>query len=776
MLDEHRLNVDGPAPAPTVVTPRGSSAPPRPPQPPDTAYTIAPSGDGAFESKHLFDYLWIVYKRRWLAATTFVVVVVANALYAYTRVPIYRATARVIIQNQRQTYGLKDTTDNSTDLQMQLAILRSRSLAKKTMQSLGIWHESPAGEGLRPAAEQAATAAANRSQPTKLQAAWTIAQGVLGMIIGRSPAPPPISDEASADARQIDGFLGGFTITQVTGSGIIDIMYTSLNPAIAARYANALARAYVEQNLEFKAAYTQEISKWLAEHMVDQRAKIEASEKALQQYRETHGVVMLDERGTIVAQGLADLTASATKARTDRIEKESLYNQVHAMEGNLAALEAFPRLGSNTAVQQAKTELTNAQRQVVQLSETLLERHPDLIKAKDALKAAERRISTEIMKAAEAIRLDFEKAKATEESLTKTLEDQKREALASEGDNGSGVELNVLMRDVESNRQVYNTMMDKAREADLSGEIKSNNIRVLDDAEVPRSPAYSGGGGNMQYSMLAGLLLGVGLAFFFEYLDDRIKSPEQIKTHLGVAFLGLVPATKVGTNGSTPLLSDGVSPLFAEAFGGVRTNALFSMPEDGSRTILVASAGPREGKTLVASNLAVALAQAGQRVMIVDCDLRRPRVHEVFSVPQEPGLSNLIVGDAKASEMIRTRGGVTVLPAGRIPPNPAELLGSKRFQELIARLGERFEWIVIDSPPVLAVTDATILGHLASGVMFVVASEMTSKHTARTAIEQLVAAHARILGAVLNRVDLDANSYYYSRYYRREYSQYYVSK
>jgi succinoglycan biosynthesis transport protein ExoP len=193
--------------------------------------------------------------------------------------------------------------------------------------------------------------------------------------------------------------------------------------------------------------------------------------------------------------------------------------------------------------------------------------------------------------------------------------------------------------------------------------------------------------------------------------------------------------------------------------------------------VLVASAGPGEGKTLVASNLAIALAQAGQRVLIIDGDLRRPRLHDVFGVKQEPGLSNLIVGDAKPADVIRTTTtGVTVLPSGRIPPNPAELLGSRRFHELLTRLKEHFDWIVIDSAPVMAVTDAAVVGHMVSGVVFVVSSEMTNRYNARTAIDHLIAARSHLLGAVLNRVDLDGHAYYYGRYYRREYGEYYQSR
>jgi capsular exopolysaccharide synthesis family protein len=261
--------------------------------------------------------------------------------------------------------------------------------------------------------------------------------------------------------------------------------------------------------------------------------------------------------------------------------------------------------------------------------------------------------------------------------------------------------------------------------------------------------------------------------FLFEYLDNRIKSPQELRAHLNLPFLGMVPS--IDPSGGA-LLHDGVPPNFAEAIRAVRTNVLFSSADEGMRLIVVTSAGPGEGKSMFSSNLAVSLAQAGQRVLHVDADMRRPRVHAIFDLAQEPGLSNLLVGDCKPSEAIRKTAvqNLCVLPAGMIPPNPAELLGSKRCDDFFATLGQSFDWVILDSPPVLAVADASILANTATGVVFVVGADQTSRQAARAAVEQLQAVQAHLIGAVLNRVDLEKNPYYYSAYYRKEYSRYYA--
>jgi capsular exopolysaccharide synthesis family protein len=242
--------------------------------------------------------------------------------------------------------------------------------------------------------------------------------------------------------------------------------------------------------------------------------------------------------------------------------------------------------------------------------------------------------------------------------------------------------------------------------------------------------------------------------------------------------LGMLPALNVkDLRGAYPLLGGRVTANFNEAFRAVRTNILFSSAEEGSKMLVVTSTGPGEGKTTFAANLAVSIAQTGQRVLLIDADMRKPKLQEAFRVAQEPGLSNLLVGSAKASESVRTSEvtGLWLLPAGKIPPNPAELLGSQRFKDLSTSLREHFDWVIVDSPPVMAVIDAAVVAHGATGVVFVVGAEMTSRHAAQAAIEQLENAHAKVIGAVLNRVELEKHAYYYSQYYKKEYGQYYAT-
>jgi capsular exopolysaccharide synthesis family protein len=308
-------------------------------------------------------------------------------------------------------------------------------------------------------------------------------------------------------------------------------------------------------------------------------------------------------------------------------------------------------------------------------------------------------------------------------------------------------------------------------------ELNRSNIRLLDPAERPLAPISPNRRQDSLYGLLTGLIMACGVVFAFEQMDSRIKNPDEIRQHLGMPSLALLPAVHF-KRGKTPhpLINNGVPPAFGEAFRVLRTNLLFSSAEEGCRTMAVTSTGPGEGKSVVSNNLAIALAQTNQRVLIIDADMRQPRGHVLLDMLQEPGLSNLMVGDAKASECVRKTSvnGLWAVTAGRVPPNPAELVGSPRFHDLLQSLRQHFDWIIVDTPPVMAVADAALVGHVTQHVLFVVGTDMTSRRTAGHALERLELAKARVVGVVLNRVDFQRNAYYYSQYYRSEYADYYL--
>ena len=301
-------------------------------------------------------------------------------------------------------------------------------------------------------------------------------------------------------------------------------------------------------------------------------------------------------------------------------------------------------------------------------------------------------------------------------------------------------------------------------------------VALIDAAELPRVPVLPNHQRDLAISFAIGLALALLLTFLFEYLDSRIKTPDEIKAYLGLPFLGLIPVVPAKElRGASLLIDRGAPPDFSEAIRAVRTSVVFSSASEGGHSVMVTSTAPNEGKTVVATNLADALSQAEQRTLIIDADMRRPRVHEVFEFAQEPGLSNVLAGTADVHAAIRSTASpfLSILPAGMIPQNPAELLGSARYRQLLEDLRKEFDWIVVDAPPVMAVTDPAVISNGMSGVLFVVGAEMTPRRIAQNALDHLAAARARVIGAVLNRVNVHKHSYYYAEYYRKDYKRAY---
>jgi len=718
--------------------------------------------EAGFRRVHLVDYVRIIYKHRWIALTAFALLFLGTAIRTFTTTPIFEGQVQLLLDPANPNVMKFQEVNQGSYLyeqyfyQTQVNILKSRGLARRTIEALKLWDSPELGEGA--------------SSP-----------GVVARITGLFSTAGKTTEalgvgETAKQSLAIDAFLKALTVAPIRNSSLVNVRFASADPALAASVSNTLVRQYIDQNQENKFLSTKEASTWLSSQLAEERKKLEASEQALQNYRETGDAVALEDRQNIVVQRLADLNAAYTQARTERFEKEALYNQLRSLQNDRTALDTFPAILSNTFIQQLKVQLADLQRQQAQMGERLGEKHPEMIKLNSAIEATEARLNGELGKVVQSVRNEFLSAQTKEKSLATELEAQKAGALAL---NRKGIEYGVLRREAESNKQMYEALLQRSRETDVSGEMRASNIRVVDEAEVPRRPVRPRKAMNLVLGLLGGLVSGIGLALFVEYLDNRVKSPEEIKQFLGLSFLGLVPAVQAEDlpEGRSPLISDTVAQNFAEAFREVRTSVMFSSADEGPRSVLVTSTQPSEGKSVIAANLAVSLANAGLRVLLMDADMRKPRQHDLMKTKQDPGLSSLLVGRAKANEVVQktTTANLWVMPAGPNPPNPAELLGSTRFMNLVASLGEHFDWLVLDSPPVMAVTDAAVVAHRTTGVVFVVGSEQVDRHKALTAVHKLQASKAKVLGAVLNRANVQRNPYYYSHYYSHEYAGYYSS-
>lgn len=724
---------------------------------------------------HPTDYLRIAYKRRWVAIPAFLLVFVSGALDTIRAVPIYEARTQLLIERDsgRQTsidavlegpsVGYYDDSFYLT----QYRIIRSRSLAVRTVEAL---EKSGPAENLPP------EPGLSFSLGSLIGAARL---SVVRLVTPKATEPradAPVSvvaGETAALSWKVDRLLGGLSVVPVRNSSLVDLTFRSPDKVFAARAVNEVANQYRMRNLESRFLDTKEANDFLNQQLQEQRAKVEESEAALLRYRESHNAAAVDDRQNIVVQKLTELNAQVTRAKIERIDKEALYNQLLEVRRTGGRLDTIPIVLANAYIQKLRVEVATLEEKRNQMAAQYGPNWPPMKELATSLETARQRLDLEIDGVVNAVRNDFLAAKSKEDSLAGALNAQKGEAM---GLDRKAVEYAALEREAAGNRQLYENLMQRTKETGVTGQFRSSNIEIVDAAEIPQAPVLPDVSRDLMIAMAGGLLLAFGLVFAFEYFDSRIKSPDEIKTHLGMPFLGLVPTLPIKDGEQVLMGAMEVPPAFAEAMKAIRTGVVFSSADEGTRSVVVTSTAPHEGKTVVSSNLAAALAQTDQRTLIIDADMRRPRIHDVFGWQQDPGLSNVLVGTAKLADAIRKSAvpNLSVMTAGHIPPNPAELLGAPRFKELLNELKRHYDWIIIDAPPVMAVTDASLVGHIATGVVFVVGAEMTSRRHAAVAVEQLSAAHARFIGAVLNRANVQRHGYYYSTYYRKDYVRAYT--
>ena len=675
---------------------------------------------------HVLDYLAAIYRHRYLAVAVFLAVVVAAAVRAYTTTPLYRAQARVMIEiEDDQTTALagvlpgENVRDPEPYYQTQFRILTGRELARRTATALGLGRE------------------------------------------------PEFAGAAHDPGALVSAFMARVSAEPVKSSRLVDVGFVSADPRLAARAANQLTRDYVDQNAEVRRANLTSSITWLDQELERQRRRVEDSERAMATYRERQNALSLQDSQNIVVARLNSLNDAATRARTTLAQKESLYDQVKGLSPGEAA-DTIPAIQQNSFIQSLKAHVADLERERANLSERYGERHPEIIKVNASIRDSRRQLEAEITKAVDAVRKDYQTALAEERSLERSLDDQKGAALSLSRKN---VSYTVLEREAQSNRQVYESLLQRQKELQVLASSRGNNVRLVDVAEVPRAPFLPDMRRSLMMATLAGFGLALGLVAGLTYLDDTVKTPEDVAQKLQVPFLGMVPKVP----GSRALLSGDVPHTFGEAFRSLRTALAFSSGAATSRVVVVTSSQPLEGKTTTASNLAIALALGGEKVLLVDADLRRPNLHTTLGIDNSVGLSHLLTGQASPRDAIRDSGtpNLWVMTAGQVPPNPSELLASDRMKALLGPSSEWFDWVVVDTPPVLAVTDAVILAPLAAGVAFVIRSEMTPRRHVRRALDTLMSGAPRLHGVVLNGVDLERNKYYYSRYYGYEHTQYY---
>jgi polysaccharide biosynthesis transport protein len=728
-----------------------------PQQRPAQTPTPSQSSGPADQDVRILDRLAVLYRYRYLALSVFVLTSAAVMLQG--------SQGRLLIETERAMIpGLASAEsqyfeDPQLYYNTQYRILKGRDLTRRVIKKLH----------LEDSAEFNGTAAPPRTPLTSLKDFWRTA--VQPVKPARPAEPAKAASEVPDESGLVGAFLSRVAVEPVRDSRLVDITFRSLNPEFAAQATNTLMDEYVDQNLAAKLHTSQATLDWLQTELGKQQQKVEESERALAEYREKQNAMSLDDKQNIVLSRYNKLNDDLMRARTERAQRKAFYDQIRA--GNDASVDAIPAVGQNPQVVAAKTRVVELQRQRASLLDKYGDKHPQVVANRTALEDARTQLDTETTKAVQSVRTEYETALLQEQTLSRALEAAKVDVQ----DLGrKGVDYNVLEREAKSNHTVYDTLLQQEKELRVASSSRTNNVRIIDRAEVPKAPMRPTGRRTWLMALSIGFGLAVAVALGLDYMNDTVKTPEDVSQRLKLPFLGLVPTVH---GDKLPLLaSTSVPDDFGESFRALRRALVSRYTDPGTKLLVVTSAQPLEGKTITAANIAMALAYGGSRVLLIDADMRRPGLHRPLRLTNERGLAQVIAGQARVRDVIQrtVEPNLLAMTAGAPPQNPSELLASERMKTLIANLAVgAFDWVLIDTPPVLAVTDAVILAPSVAGVVYVIGAEMTRRRLAKRALDTIQSSNPRSVTVVLNKVDFARNRHYYSRYYGHHYKSYYAS-
>lgn len=722
------------------------------------------------EEIHLRDYIRVISKRKMTVLTFLVITFLTVFIATYTATPYYTAASQVLIEKNIGPSSLENNRMywDPDFLTTQFELIRSINVCRRVVKQLQLdskykhYFFEPRKDGLFTYLSSLKNGVTNffsdlfTSGTTNQEAVPLKGDPLL------SVTTEPITD-ADIIAAMIQGNL---SITPVANTKTVYILYSNKHPAMAKLVVNAVVQAYMDEILEIKLATSNYSLQWMTSKAEEERTKLESSERGLQQYMRENDLVTVENKLAVYPQKLAEFSSQLSKAQAEQKEYESVYAQIKNYGDNYKNIETIPIFANNTVLQSLRDKIFTTEQKIKDLSKKYGYKHPTMINAKAELDQLLQEKKFEIDRIIDSTRNSYDLAKTREENLKQLLASTKQEMLNI---NERFMQYSIMKREVDMNRVIYDALTESINKAGVTEQSQDVKIWVVKKADLPLFPSKPRKKRNLALGLILGLFGGVGLAFFIEYLDNTVKDGNDLERRFGLTVLGSVQEVREKSeNIETYLLQNSLSPL-AESYRLIRSSLLLSTAEHPPRSILVTSMGPQEGKTTTTCNLARILAQNNKKVLIIDCDMRRPRIHSIFGVPNSHGLSNYLAGsrDKNLLKSVQDEA-IALILSGPTPPNPAELLNSDRMKLLIDEMLKMFDFVLLDSPPVQSVTDSLPLNKLVDGTILVTRNGKTTYDMLESGLKKMHEVHANILGVVLNGIKNSTEYSSYSDYYHEE--------
>ena len=745
------------------------------------------------EETHLRHYWKILLKRIRPMTAVFVDVMIIGAIVTLAAPTLYTARSTLKIEPQNPTVtgvaGVAESLPGQFDLgpydyyQTQFALLKSEPLRARVIQSLNL--------------ENNVAFTGRTAGPTLLGSISNLIgdgldyfySGINDLTGEAKPAPRAPAYELGVHPGLIGRYAGYLTIEPVRNTRLVEVIFNTPDGKLSQDLANAHAAGFIQMILENRFSLTKEAKDFLGARLAELREKVQQAEVKLNKFRQQHGVVSFEKGENIAVDRLVELNRVLTKAKADRIEAESLYQMTRNKN-----TEYLTNVLTNPLIQQIKGSLATLEAEKGRLLSIFTPEHPRIQELNQQIAEARRGLRGEINTIVRGIESSYSAARGREESLEREAKTQQETALSLKE---VGVDYAVLNEEVVVNRGLYENVLKRLHETNVANDLAASNMQIVQRAELPLAPSSPNWTRNMLLTAILGLLLAVGVGFFLEYMDSTVNTPQGVWAAVSLTTLGIVPHLRslpekyrTGLLDRSPakyLSSPGESTdsmskelvmardqlsLTAESYRTIRTALLLAKAEHPPKVILLTSPAPGEGKTVTTVNLAAALAQSGQSVVVVDADLRKGRCHKLVNVPNQSGLANVLAGQISLRNAMKETAvrNFYLLPRGVLPPNPADLLMSRKMQDVLNELRNSFDFVLIDSPPAIAVSDAAVISAFCDGVLLVFHGQRTTAQAARQAVERLDSINATLLGVILNGVDIRNPDYvdyrsYYPTYY-----------
>lgn len=720
---------------------------------PATRFGFDDEPDGA--SFNFMQYWYMLVRHARLVACTVGGGLVLGLVITMLTTPLYRASTTIQIDPREvNVIGVQgvdpvQTTSDRDSLQTQIALLQSRSLAERVVDRLNL------------ADDPRLTSSGGRSLKSMVK-----------RLLGREAPAPTAADRAAREKRATAIVMSNLKIEPMRGSRLVRIEYDSPDPAMAARVSNAVADNFIGANLDRRFEASSYARKFLEERIAQIKTKLEETERQLVAYASAqklvtvgvsdHDTAEATASTSLTAANLTEMNNALARAREERIMAEQKWREAQANSGTTS-----PDVMTDPTVQALRSARAQLEVQYQEKLSTYKPDYPDMVQLRAQMDGIDQQIAQEARKAKQSVKARYQIALQQEralqgqvDSLTSGVLDQRQRS----------IQYNILQRELDTNRTLYDGLLQRYKEIGVAGDLSSNNISVVDRAEPPHRPFSPNIALNLGIMGALGLLVGLGSAFLLESLDETIKTPDDVEGKLGIPLLGAIPLLDKGMTANEALL-DGRS-MFSEAYYSVRTALQFSTSEGVPANLLVSSARPAEGKSTTAIALATNFAKLGMRVLLVDADLRNPSLHRAIGCENAAGLSNYLTGRGSITQLAQAtdQPNLAFMSCGPLPPNPAELLAGAQMRRLFEEAREQFDLMVVDGPPVMGLADAPLLGSVAEGTVIVVEAGYTKRGLVASALKRLDAGGARVLGAVLTKLDVKSAGYGYHDYgYSYEY-------